>query len=201
MDLTLVERLVCPEVHATTPLVVRVDAAESGRVRAGMLGCPACHREWPIEHFAARFGPPADLPASAPMDGHAAAALLNLTAPGIVIADGASAEMIRILVSSYEASVVALDDESPDASALLTGAQRVPLAPGVATGALLFRQRRTAAFIASVASAVAPWGRVIAAHGVAADARLREIARDESVAVLAREPDAVRVELTKRRND
>jgi hypothetical protein len=198
MDLTLVERLICPEAHDTAPLVVRVDVVQAGRVQRGMLGCPVCRREWPVDEFLVRFGPRAPSPPSASIDGHAAAAFLDLTAPGIVIVDGVPGDVTSILSASYEAAVVAMDDKAGTPAAAIHGAQRVPLAPAVAAGALLFRQGRSADFVASLVNAVVPGGRVVAIRNVVADGRLREIAHDEHVSVFVREPDAVRVELARR---
>src|SRR5262245_7580308 len=104
MDLAVVQRLVCPEQHASTPLVVRADVAEHGRLQRGALGCPSCGKEWSVNGGIAAFGARRDLP-DAPIDATAIAAFLGLTEPKLVVTDGVPPTIVVALVREYAAGV------------------------------------------------------------------------------------------------
>jgi hypothetical protein len=111
--------------------------------------------------------------------------LLALTEPGmIIVADGIPADDMRVLTDGFAARVIALDAPGATrAAAVVTGAERVPLAEGVAAGALLFRTDRSEAFVESAVQAVRANGRVVAAAGVRESATIRVVARDAGVLV------------------
>lgn len=189
MDLALVERLICPRAHEPAPLVVRADEVDAGRLVRGVVGCPVCREEWPVvdgrvEFSAAPAGNSADA-----RDAATIAALLALTEPGkLLIVDGASVVLTAALVSEFGAIVVALDaPRDSRASAVINGAERVPLAPAAANGVLLLRPSRSEAFVASAARALAPGGRMAGALAVNVPAGVRERARDDRMWVGERE--------------
>jgi len=89
----LTDLLRCPADHAESFLVLLPEEMQDRFVRRGRLGCPVCHREFPIEGGTARFGQPAvgepGLQAPAPTDPLDAAglhALLGIEGPGGYVA-------------------------------------------------------------------------------------------------------------------
>jgi hypothetical protein len=198
MDLAIVQRLICPRPHASTPLVVRADRTGHGHLQLGMLGCPVCGAEWDVTDGAAHFGPRAELTAHAAPDATTLAAFLGLTDPQLVITDGVPANVVESLVREFAAVVVALDAEvAPDTATVVDGAPAVPLADGIANGVVLLRLRGEA-FVASAVRSLAPAGRMIAIGAIATPAGVREIARNDQMWVGEREIPVVQVELRRR---
>lgn len=195
MDLAIVQRLICPMSHASTPLVVRADLAEHGRLQGGVLGCPSCGKEWTVASGVAAFGDRKALVEDPPLDATAVAACLGLTDPKLIVTDGLSAMIAVALVREYGASVVALDsDVAPETATVIDGADVVPLADGVANGIALFRDR-DASFVASAVRSLATDGRLLASSSIALPAGVREIARNEVMWVAEREAPVVPVQL------
>ena len=180
MDLTIVERLACPNDHELTPLVVRADAVANGALERGILGCPSCTSEWVVDRGVAAFGPRAALSAR-DADPAVLAALLDLTEPGrIIIADGLAGGACTALARDYGALVLTLDPADDGAyAAVVDGAQRVPLAAHAARGAVLMRVERSAAFAESVVRGLAPRSRMVASLVVPVPSGVNEMARDD----------------------
>jgi uncharacterized protein YbaR (Trm112 family) len=188
VDLTVVERLICPNTHAATPLVVRADATVHGALERGVLGCPACQSEWNVDDGVARFGARADLGTTS-ADPAVLAALLDLTEPGrLVIVDGLADDACAALARDYGALVIALDprERGPHA-AVIEGASQAPVSAGAARGAVLMRTERDVAFIDSVVRTVAARGRVVGGTAVSVPSAVTEMARDERLWVGARD--------------
>jgi hypothetical protein len=202
VELWLAERLICPEEHVPTPLVVRADVVNAGRLARGLLGCAACGREWPVTEGVARFGSRAADAGTLNQPSNAAtiAALLGLTEPGaVVIFDGANEELIAALAAEFGARVVALDAATPSAaSVVLEGAARMPLAANIAAGAVLLRSTRDDAFADSVVRAIAPRGRVIGRDDRPVMRGLRELARGDGLRVAERVAEVSTVPLRRR---
>jgi len=57
MFIELAELLRCPAEHEDTCCVLSSDEIEGRRVISGIIGCPDCRREYPIEHGVVQFGP------------------------------------------------------------------------------------------------------------------------------------------------
>lgn len=198
MDLAIVQRLVCPQAHARTPLVVRADTAMHGRLQHGVLGCPVCSAEWNVAEGIAAFGPRATIAANAVPDVTTLAALLGLTDAKLLITDGVPAQTVIALAREFAASVVAIDsDVSPESASVIDGASVVPLADGIAEGSALLRSRDER-FVASVVRSMAPEARLVATTTLAVPAGVREIARNDELWVAEREPDVVTVPLRRR---
>jgi hypothetical protein len=199
VDLTIVQRLTCPRGHGVTQLVARVDDVIGGRVRNGLLGCPQCNAEWVVTDGVARFGARVTMPAVGVHDATTIAAFLALTEPGVVIVDGVAARIADELCRDFGALVVSLDpDEPARTSTVIDGAERVPLAPAVARGAVLLRPGRDAAFVESAASALESAGRILAVATLPLAAGLRELARDANFWVAVRAEHTVPVTLRRR---
>jgi hypothetical protein len=194
VDRGIIERLVCPGPHATTPLVVRADHIREGRLERGIVGCPVCLQEWSVVGGVARFGDP--VPAAEGVIGPfaltsgAAAALLGLTEPGIVLVDGAPASLADALATDYGATVVAFDPpagEHPRRASVVVGATAAPFGSGLARSALLLRAGRTDAFTASVARTVGAGGRIVGVERVPLPRGVQALLRQDGVWVAERE--------------
>jgi hypothetical protein len=198
MDLAIVQRMVCPAEHASTPLVVRADRAEHGRLQEGVVGCPVCGAEWKVDEGVARFGPRATTGPAFTPDATTVAALLGLTEPKLVVADGLSDDLVVSLVREFGATVVAIDsDVSPESASVIEGPALVPLAEGIANGAVLLRPREPA-FVDSVVRAIAPDGRLLASVSLQLPAGVREMARNDDLWLAEREATVVPVTLRRR---
>jgi uncharacterized protein YbaR (Trm112 family) len=88
VHIELTEMLRCPEQHAENVLVLSTGEMLGRMVRSGMLGCPVCHREYPIIRGVARFtggGVTSAAPAPRsppPVEAQTLQALLDLGGPG-----------------------------------------------------------------------------------------------------------------------
>ena len=91
MHIELTEMLRCPETHREEILVLSTGEVRDRMVRSGLLGCPVCHKEYPIGRGIVNFRrskervlkdtyvPPSPLPSADPGN---LQALLELTGPG-----------------------------------------------------------------------------------------------------------------------
>ncbi|MGH7568349.1 MAG: hypothetical protein ACREL9_05150 [Gemmatimonadales bacterium] len=107
MHIELTEMLRCPEPHAEEFLVLSTGEMLGRMVLSGLVGCPACHREYPIVNGVVDFSRPgtraaasASEPPAAPVasrppladDAQTLQALLDLSGPGgFVVLLGAAA--------------------------------------------------------------------------------------------------------------
>jgi hypothetical protein len=187
MDLALVERLVCPFGHVRTPLVVRVDHLEHGRVITGAAGCSVCDAEWPIVDGALVFGPAKSTISASSIAPDDLAALMGLSEPGaLVVMDGASAETVKVLTRVYGARVVVIDARVQDAAAATVGAPRIPFF-NCARAVALQGDACAEPLLASAADALIAGGRFIASVRAALPAGVKELARNDIVWVAERE--------------
>ena len=91
MHIELTEMLRCPESHREEILVLSTGEVRERMVRSGLLGCPVCHKEYPIGRGIVNFRrskervlkdsyvPPSPLPSADPGN---LQALLELSGPG-----------------------------------------------------------------------------------------------------------------------
>src|SRR2546430_1530877 len=55
MHIELTELLRCPESHREEMLVLSTGEMRGRMVRTGLIGCPVCHKEYPIAHGVVNF--------------------------------------------------------------------------------------------------------------------------------------------------
>src|SRR5258706_6251995 len=97
MHIELTEMLRCPEAHREEMLVLSTGEIKDRMVRSGLVGCPVCHKEYPISRGIVNFrrskervaressgprpayAPPSPLPSA---DAAKLQALLELSGPG-----------------------------------------------------------------------------------------------------------------------
>src|SRR5438094_1656639 len=113
MHIELTEMLRCPEPHREEMLVLSTGEVKDRMVRSGILGCPVCHKEYPISRGIVNFrrsreriskessgprpayAPPSPLPSA---DAASLQALLELSGPGgyVVLVGGAVRQATRL---------------------------------------------------------------------------------------------------------
>ena len=82
MFIELTDHLRCPREHDEAYLVLLPDRVEGRRVVEGMLGCPVCSAEFPIDAGVVRLGDTPPAPPGAPPDADSLQAFLGLDGPG-----------------------------------------------------------------------------------------------------------------------
>ena len=148
MHIELTEMLRCPEQHREEYLVLSTGEVRHRMVRSGMLGCPVCHREYPILKGIVDFtesglesnAPPAPgsrLPAPAVQ------ALLELSGPGgyVVLAGSAARHagaLGDLMAGIHFVGVNAPADlQEQPALSLLIADDKIPLRSNVARGVVI----------------------------------------------------------------
>lgn len=143
MFIELTDHLRCPADHEEQYLVLIPEAMDGRVVLRGSLGCPVCHRSFPIEGGVAVFGRAPDL-ASAPtrLDPDAQAALAGLGGPGgyLVLVGGAARQADQIAEHLPGIALVLMNppaDAAPVALGSRLVAPRLPLKSGSMRAAIL----------------------------------------------------------------
>lgn len=142
MFIELTDHLRCPADHEASFLVLLPTAMDGRLVRRGLLGCPVCHRETPVEDGIADFGdaPPAPRATTLPPD--AAYALLGLDGPGgyLALVGGAGSlapELAALLPGVRFVLVNPPPDTVPSDSASVLRAGRLPIKSAAMRGAVI----------------------------------------------------------------
>ena len=218
MRLELAERLRCPAEHAPTPLIVVAQRTVDRDLVTAMLGCPVCRLEARIVDGDVRFGAtagdrpyvpddaPADLSTGAAADLGRVVALLGLSDPGgAVLLTGRYALLAGPLADLSDVSVVIMHGGAAGARvgapavAFVHGSPgSVPFAEGTFRAAAL-DVGLPALFVTDAVRATTIGGRVLAAASVPAPHGVKELARDDTEWVAARESGGAIVELKRRR--
>jgi uncharacterized protein YbaR (Trm112 family) len=160
MHIELTEMLRCPEAHREEMLVLSTGEVRDRMVRSGLVGCPVCHKEYPISRGivnfrrrrervsnesssgprAAVYTPPSPLPSA---DAANLQALLELSGPGgYVVLIGAAVRQAPRLGSLMEGvhfvGVNApLEMEEQPMLSLLYANEKVPMRSSVARGVVV----------------------------------------------------------------
>lgn len=192
MYIELVDSLRCLAPHEETWLVAAVSRFEGRYIIEGTLGCPICQLQYPIREGVAHFAAAAEATDAPHRDAPVvtdeallarAAALLDLRDPGGVVVLGGSWHAIAAsLALSFDVQCLVVN--APAGASLGDGvsglvvADAIPLAPGMARGAMLDERSATPALLQSVARALRPRGRLIAPAQIALPTGVRELVRD-----------------------
>lgn len=191
MHIDLVESLRCVREHELTWLVARADVREGRIIERGVLGCPSCGAEYPVERGVADFTlgrEPVPVPSAVPgSEAEAAmllAALLDLTSPGgFVVLAGEWARAAGALGDVVEGvHVLAMD--APDSAASGEGISRartageIPIRPRACRGIALDAAHASPRALEQAAAALRPRGRLVAPADAAMPPPLGELARD-----------------------
>src|SRR5579862_8379652 len=135
MHLDVVPTLRCPREHEESSLVLVADVTRGRHVVTGVLGCPVCEAEYPIQEGIAYFAQPTDSGAvRRETDVMRTAAMLGLTEPGgFIMLGGHWASTADAISELAEALVLVVNPPETIASAaervsiLYTG-ERLPIA-------------------------------------------------------------------------
>jgi uncharacterized protein YbaR (Trm112 family) len=191
VHIELTEMLRCPEAHEEGFLVMSTGEMLGRMVRSGMLGCPACGKEYPIIKGVAHFsrsvtpGEPTH-PASRishPADAQTLQALLDLSGPGgYVLLLGSAARhavgLAGLMGGIHFVGVNAPDDvEELPVLSLLACEAMIPLRQTVARAAVVGRDRLGASWLAEARRVLLPGRRlVIESESVTAPPGLTQLA-------------------------
>src|SRR3989441_305312 len=155
MHIELTEMLRCPEAHREEMLVLSTGEVRDRMVRSGLVGCPVCHKEYPIARGIVNFRrsrervskessgprlayvPPSPLPSA---DATNLQALLQLSGPGgyVVLVGSAVRQAPRLSSLMEGIHFVGINaplemDEQPMLS-LLYANEKIPLRTSIARG-------------------------------------------------------------------
>jgi len=219
MRLELAERLRCPSAHLPTPLIVVAQRSAGRELVAAMLGCPVCRLEARIVDGDVRFDDGAGAGMGEPRRPDAASrptavpeldrvvALLGLAEPdGAVLLTGRYAALAGGRAAATGVSVVVMHAGAAGASGCVSGADVaavhgsrdvVPFVDATFRGVAL-DAGLPPAFVGDAMRSTAIGGRVLADVSVAPPPGLKELARDDTEWVAAREAGGAIVELKRR---
>ena len=152
MHIELTEMLRCPEAHREEMLVLATGEIRDRMVRSGLVGCPVCHKEYPIARGIVNFRrsqervvkdaykPPSPLPSADPGN---LQALLELSGPGgyVVLVGSAVRQAPRLSALMDGIHFVGVNapsemEELPGLS-LLYANEKVPLRTAIARGVVV----------------------------------------------------------------
>lgn len=187
MFIELVDMLRCPRPHAESWLVVASSRMRDRDIMEGVLGCPVCHAEYPIEGGIARFdeGARCLTPRRPPDEAKAIrlAAFLDLTQPrGYVLLIGTAGSQARLLRELVDVPLLLVNpaDDVALGGGLsgVTTMGALPLARGSAHGAAV-GEPASDELAAAAAEVVRPGGRLVAPAVIAVPAGITELVRDD----------------------
>jgi uncharacterized protein YbaR (Trm112 family) len=169
MHIELTEMLRCPEAHREDMLVLSTGEVRDRMVRSGLIGCPVCHKEYPIARGIVNFRrsrervsnessgprpavytPPSPLPSA---DASNLQALLELSGPGgyIVLIGSAVRQAPRLstlMEGIHFVGVNAPEEmEEQRTLSLLYANEKVPLRSAVARGVVVGADLATSAWL------------------------------------------------------
>ena len=168
MHIELTEMLRCPEPHREEMLVLSTGEVKDRMVRSGLMGCPVCHKEYPIVRGIVNFrrsqerllkessgprpayAPPSPLPSA---DAAKLQALLELSGPGgYVVLVGAAVRQAPRLSSFMDGIHFVGINPPPDMEeqstlSLVYATDKVPLRTSVARGVVVGADLATSAWL------------------------------------------------------
>jgi uncharacterized protein YbaR (Trm112 family) len=157
MHIELTEMLRCPETHREEMLVLSTGEVKDRMVRSGLVGCPVCHKEFPILRGVVNFrrskervskdsgprpaySPPSPLPSA---DAASLRALLELSGPGgyVVLVGSAARQAPRLAALLEGIHFVGINAptemEEQQMLSLLYANEKIPLRTSVARGVVV----------------------------------------------------------------
>ena len=189
MFIELVDALRCPNPHEEIWLVLASGKMEGRDVMEGVLGCPICHAEYPIEAGVAWFdgGANSRSRGAVPDEEEALrlAALLDLTDSrgyAILVGDaGSQAPRLRALT---DVQLLLVNPPSGiemgnGLSGLTTPMQSLLPLAALSARAIALDNAASAELLESALNVVCPGGRILAPAGLSIPSGVIELARDE----------------------
>jgi hypothetical protein len=198
MHIDLIQSLRCIAPHEDSWLVAGIERMAGRHVVEGLLGCPMCRAEYPVQDAIAYFGAdPADRPRA---QGVAAsdeeivriAALLGLTESGrTIVLGGRWARAAPQLVELTPVHVLAVNPDvalgEDERISVVHARGALPLLPGSMDGIALDEPSDQSLGSVSAAHALRSGGRLVLPASVLLPPGVRELARDDRDSVSERE--------------
>lgn len=172
MFIELSEFLRCPESHQDTFCVVAPEEMTGRMIVRGLVGCPICHKEYPIEDGVVRFGAvegAEEAERAEPADSQAVGALLGLTGPGgFVVLVGSAARLAGALATRLDGVHLvtinaAAEPQASSPVSSLTHPNRIPLRDAMARGVVLGAESAAEPWVTEGARVLLPGLRLVAA--------------------------------------
>jgi len=182
MHIELTEMLRCPEAHREEMLVLSTGEVKDRMVRSGIIGCPVCHKEYPISRGIVNFrrsrervskessgprpayAPPSPLPSA---EATSLQALLELSGPGgyVVLIGAAVRQAPRLGALMAGIHFVGINapsemEEQPTLS-LLYANEKVPLRTAVARGVVVGADLATSPWLVEAHRVILPGRRFV----------------------------------------
>src|SRR6266571_8467344 len=197
----------CPEPHEENVLVMSTGEMLGRMVRSGIVGCPVCHREYPIVkgvvHFSGGEGtplrdkntqslrgvpsPPSSLPPRA-VDAQTLQALLDLSGPGGYVVLVGSAARLAVGLAGLMGGIHFVGINAPPevgelpVLSLLACETMIPLRGAVARGVVVGPERTSTAWLGEALRVLLRGRRlVIEDERVTAPAGLKQLAMGEGM--------------------
>ncbi len=170
MFIELSEFLRCPEPHDETFCVVAPEEMVGRMIVRGVVGCPICRREYPIDAGVVRFGGAAEAAGAAgAAEPDAVWALLGLTSPGGFVVLVGSAARLAVPLAERMGGVHLVGVNAPGdipaspALSLLAHPDRIPLRQAMARGVVLGAESATEPWVTEGVRVLLPGLRLVAA--------------------------------------
>jgi uncharacterized protein YbaR (Trm112 family) len=179
MHIELTEMLRCPEPHELGVLVLSTGEMVGRMVRSGIVGCPACKKEYPITNGIVDFrgrgkGEEGSGPASSlPKESQTLQALLDLSGPGgFVVLLGSAARHAEGLAALMGGIHFVGVDPPPDVEeslvlSLLRAGEVIPLRPAMARGVVVGADRAQPRWLEEALGVLLRGRRLVIEGGIA----------------------------------
>ena len=170
MHIELTEMLRCPESHREEFLVLSTGEMSGRMVRAGIVGCPVCQKEYEIVDGVVYFSPPFTLPPSpspGSPDPQTLQALLDLSGPGGYVVLLGSASRYAVGLAALMGGIHFLGvNPPPDAEelpilSLLVSERKIPLRDSMARGVVVGNESSSAPWLAEARRVLLPGRRLV----------------------------------------
>jgi len=160
----------CPEPHREEFLVLSTGEMSGRMVRAGIVGCPVCQKEYEIADGVVCFSPPLTLPPSpspGSPDPQTLQALLDLSGPGGYVVLLGSAARYAVGLAALMGGIHFLgvnppaDVEELPVLSLLVCERKVPLRDAMARGVVVGSESSAAAWLTEARRVLLPGRRLV----------------------------------------
>lgn len=193
MFIELAEFLRCPKAHDEAYCVVTPDEMDRRTVVAGVVGCPACQTDYPIQDGVVDFRPPDVRSALAPNRSesavcpHTVQALLALSGPGgYVVLAGSAAQSTQSLTTLVEGVHFIGVNVTPDVRradwlSLLLSVDVMPLRSSMARGVVVGGECATAPWLDEAARILLRGRRLLVLAEVPGPPALKQLATGDGM--------------------
>jgi uncharacterized protein YbaR (Trm112 family) len=195
LHIELTEMLRCPEPHREEFLVLSTGEMSGRMVRAGIVGCPVCQREYEIADGVVYFSPPLTLPpspSSSSTDAQTLQALLDLSGPGGYVVFLGSASRYAVGLAALMGGIHFLGvNPPPDAEelpilSLLVSETRIPLRDAMARGVVVGNESSGAPWLAEARRVLLPGRRLVVENETAQPDGVTQLATGQGLFVGAK---------------